>query len=234
MPGTPCRDEFSPDQMGCLAPMVSPRCQAPHSLTSSSRSTPGARHLVFSGRARYWQTCTPVLAVAEDTSSQFGLRRRPGRSSCRRRARSARSSGSSRRRGRARAACATRLALPITLTSPPGRSRSARTASTRSAPGCSVALAPGDIVLGERVGHDVLASRSSNRRTGRRPARPGAGHHLPGAATVEQRVGALITSPMRRTHDLGVEERHRPAAVGEAAVGVLVGARRAPARRRRG
>ena len=32
------------------------------------------------------------------------------------------------------------------------------------------------------------------------------------------------TSPIAAAHDLGVEERHRPAAVPEAAVGVLLGA----------
>ena len=53
-------------------------------------------------------------------------------------------------------------------------------------------------------------------------SRPGGGHAVPRPPPEQQRLGARHDLADDGSHRLGVEERHRPAAVPEPAVGVLV------------
>ena len=59
------------------------------------------------------------------------------------------------------------------------------------------------------------------------PVGPGGSHRLPGPSPEQQRIRVAERAGEGATDDLRIEERVRPAAMGEAAVGVLV----RPARR---
>ena len=89
-------------------------------------------------------------------------------------------------------------------------------------------VVPRQLVIAQGRRDDVLRDRVHlvGERVAR-PVGPGGRHRLPCAPPEQERVRVAERAGEGAAHDVRVEERVRPAAMGEAAVGVLVG----PARR---
>src|SRR5262249_7152092 len=86
---------------------------------------------------------------------------------------------------------------------------------------------PGQLVLGDRVGHDVLLRRVDPvRKRVAASLRPCVGGNAIGTTTLQQRFASLRDLADRGTHDGRVEVRVRPATVSEATAGVLFGTTR--------
>ena len=79
----------------------------------------------------------------------------------------------------------------------------------------------GHVLVREGVGHDVLLCCVDPVGEPAGSARPGLGRHLIGSPPLEQDLVVLGEPFDDRTHDVRVEEPHRPAAVLEAAADVL-------------